>query len=638
AKITFFEAESFKQCGQEFARTVSLNVSLPSKGWKNEFSCLCCNAVHSPNKPLFRALRLGAPFFQEIILPVLLKYCPDYSGRDEGEVSRPYQGKRLITFTDSRQGTARIALKCQQDSERHWLQSQVYRKLLSEVKKDSADAKQKILYQLENLQQRYATTPEAIKPMIRGLIKTQENELQKLEQPQAVSFKHMVSWLKSQPVLREQILPVYQEKNPEFFDDEEGAVALAKIMLLREFARRPYIQDNLETLGLVSIVYPKLQRIQKAPDFSSHHLLMDVSEWRSFLKIVLDFFIRHHLILRMPNEWSSWSGNRIPCKVLITPNVVPKYSKKNVLWPRANMGMTNSKLVRLLIKALNANVYTEGDRDAINQLFMLAFDELTQVGLLQKQGETWVLDPEDLAFIIPKQTWLCPVAKQILDVTLKEVTPLTPKYPKHNDPLTCLPIAMPSSDSQWQFLAEDERLSRIKEWLKSNHQVASLRNEGHWHDLHDQIMLGATYFHVVEHSAQQTSEQLRKYETGFRQGKINIMSCSTTMEMGVDIGGISVVSMNNVPPHPANYLQRAGRAGRRGETRSVVLTVCKNTPHDQFVFNNPLWPFMTPMSAPRVSLNSELLVQRHIHSYLLSLFLQQYKAIDDDLLKLEIGG
>ncbi|HMV60962.1 MAG TPA: DEAD/DEAH box helicase, partial [Agitococcus sp.] len=551
AKITFFETESFKQCGQEFARTVSLNVSLPSKGWKNEFSCLCCNAVHSPNKPLFRALRLGAPFFQEIILPVLLKYCPDYIGRDEGEVSRPYQGKRLITFTDSRQGTARIALKCQQDSERHWLQSQVYRKLLSEVKKDSADAKQKILYQLENLQQRYATTPEAIKPMIRGLIKTQENELQKLEQPQAVSFKHMVSWLKSQPVLREQILPVYQEKNPEFFDDEEGAVALAKIMLLREFARRPYIQDNLETLGLVSIVYPKLQRIQKAPDFSSHHLLMDVSEWRSFLKITLDFFIRHHLILRMPDEWSSWSGNRIPCKVLITPNVVPKYSKKNVLWPRANMGMTNSKLVRLLIKALNANVYTEGDRDAINQLFMLAFDELTQVGLLQKQGETWVLDPEDLAFIIPKQTWLCPVTKQILDVTLKEVTPLTPKYPKHNDPLTCLPIAMPSSDSQWQFLAEDERLSRIKEWLKSNYQVASLRNEGHWHDLHDQIMLGATYFHVVEHSAQQTSEQLRKYETGFRQGKINIMSCSTTMEMGVDIGGISVVSMNNVPPHPA---------------------------------------------------------------------------------------
>ncbi|HNN29758.1 MAG TPA: helicase-related protein, partial [Agitococcus sp.] len=300
--------------------------------------------------------------------------------------------------------------------------------------------------------------------------------------------------------------------------------------------------------------------------------------------------------------------------------------------------MTNSKLVRLLIKALNANVYTEGDRDAINQLFMLAFDELTQVGLLQKQGETWVLDPEDLAFIIPKQTWLCPITKQILDVTLKEVTPLTPKYPKHNDPLTCLPIAMPSSDSQWQFLAEDERLSRIKEWLKSNHQVVSLRNEGHWHDLHDQIMLGATYFHVVEHSAQQTSEQLRKYETGFRQGKINIMSCSTTMEMGVDIGGISVVSMNNVPPHPANYLQRAGRAGRRGETRSVVLTVCKNTPHDQFVFNNPLWPFMTPMSAPRVSLNSEILVQRHIHSYLLSLFLQQYKAIDDDLLKLEIGG
>lgn len=53
------------------------------------------------------------------------------------------------------------------------------------------------------------------------------------------------------------------------------------------------------------------------------------------------------------------------------------------------------------------------------------------------------------------------------------------------------------------------------------------------------------------------------------------------MEMGVNIGGISVVAMNNVPPHPANYLQRAGRAGRRSETRSAALSLCKNNPHDQ---------------------------------------------------------
>jgi hypothetical protein len=151
SQITFFEAESFKLYGREFASTVSLSVSFESRTRSGEFTCNHCGADHCLAKPLFRPLRLGAPFFQEIILPVLLKYCPAYVEREQGEVSRPYQGKRLITFTDSRQGTARIALKCQQDSERHWLQSQVYRKLLNEAKPDSADAKQKIFYQLESL-------------------------------------------------------------------------------------------------------------------------------------------------------------------------------------------------------------------------------------------------------------------------------------------------------------------------------------------------------------------------------------------------------------------------------------------------------------------------------------------------------
>jgi len=92
--------------------------------------------------------------------------------------------------------------------------------------------------------------------------------------------------------------------------------------------------------------------------------------------------------------------------------------------------------------------------------------------------------------------------------------------------------------------------------------------------------------------------------------------------MGVDIGGINTVAMNNVPPHPANYLQRAGRAGRRSETRSIALTVCKNNPHDQHVFRHTTWPFETRISTPGISLSSPLLVQRHVNSLLLSKFLR----------------
>ena len=94
------------------------------------------------------------------------------------------------------------------------------------------------------------------------------------------------------------------------------------------------------------------------------------------------------------------------------------------------------------------------------------------------------------------------------------------------------------------------------------------------------------------------------------------------VEMGVDIGGLSAVVMNNAPPNSANYLQRAGRAGRRGEGVSFAVTLCPSSPHGEQVFNDPLWPFTSTMSVPRVALDSARLVQRHVNSLCLGAFLE----------------
>ncbi len=103
--------------------------------------------------------------------------------------------------------------------------------------------------------------------------------------------------------------------------------------------------------------------------------------------------------------------------------------------------------------------------------------------------------------------------------------------------------------------------------------------------------------------------------------------------------GVSLVSMNNVPPHPASYLQRAGRAGRRREGRSLGLTLCKSNPHDQIVFSDTRWAFTTTLAAPKVSLDSPVIVQRHLQALLLSTFFRkQFKGTDQDQLKLNCGS
>ena len=81
-----------------------------------------------------------------------------------------------------------------------------------------------------------------------------------------------------------------------------------------------------------------------------------------------------------------------------------------------------------------------------------------------------------------------------------------------------------------------------------------------WGDLNDRAATFAPFIRAEEHSAQQPPHRLRAFEDEFKRGEINLLACSTTMEMGVDIGSVEAVLNTNVPPSIANYRQRVGRA------------------------------------------------------------------------------
>jgi len=126
------------------------------------------------------------------------------------------------------------------------------------------------------------------------------------------------------------------------------------------------------------------------------------------------------------------------------------------------------------------------------------------------------------------------------------------------------------------------------------------------------------YIEAKEHTAQINNEDRKIREKEFREGKISVLNCSPTMELGIDISTLNVVHLRNVPPNPSNYAQRSGRAGRSGQA-ALILTYCSNySPHDRHYFSDPSAMVSGIVSPPNVDLINEELLISHLNAIYLS--------------------
>ncbi len=137
---------------------------------------------------------------------------------------------------------------------------------------------------------------------------------------------------------------------------------------------------------------------------------------------------------------------------------------------------------------------------------------------------------------------------------------------------------------------------------------------------------GYSMLRPEEHTAMVPHEERERLENLFKgeSEAVNAFVCTPTLELGVDIGQLDAVLMRNVPPLPANYWQRAGRAGRR-HRMAVDMTYCRPVSHDRSYFANPLKLLAGRVDPPAFNLRNELMVSKHVHATVMTR-LHQYAS------------
>jgi DEAD/DEAH box helicase domain-containing protein len=587
-----------------------------------ENKCPCCGTKFE--KLHYRA---SSGFYNRILADLIL---------DQSQISQNisnstiYDGRKYISFTDSRQGTAKIAALINHDNENDWIRYNTYHLLLKKLK-NKEEFKlgelelNKLKIDKESLENELNTQPSAI---VKNIIKEKIDQINtKLNTSGSVSkIESRCSWEEIFKQINNDNLKILFNgiKNNGEFDKED----LGRAILFDQFARKYPTERSLENLGLIRIVYPGLEK--KDTPTIVKDLGIKLNEWNDLLKITMDFVVRYNWHFQFDDKLKKLTKKDFFPKSIVpsNSNTATKY-KWSLFQTRRK---EQKRLILLICAGLGWNDIKSigsSEEDSINQLLEEIWKEICMV-MTNDGNDYYKFDLwENSKFELTDKVYLCPVNRRFLDVSFRNYSPwIKGNIGKDNfekfEIKNKVDFEFPVFPYPYHLNNENRRVNceEVEKWLLIN--SAPIKAAGVWNDLIEKIFTHNKFFIAGEHSGQQEKARLSILEDKFEKGELNILSCSTTMEMGVDIGGISAVVMSNVPPMPANYLQRAGRAGRRNESKSLAVTICSPNPVGLRTIFNPKWALEHEILPPRIAFDSKPIVTRQVNSFVLGFFVRSY--------------
>ena len=556
----------------------------------------CCNWDRS-------ARLMGLHFGPAFLMGNALGGLMDDIVPPDGAPGLPAGGRRALTFTDSRQGVARLAAKLQQDAERGLTRAFLWHRV---QEGPIADPTQIAKLQGDIAKLRAADFDDMAEEKGRDLAKLTGAS------SAPVDWRDLVQRLAGHVDLADYAGDIWRSRRigKEMAGDP---LKLSEAFLFRELFRRPRVQNNPETMGLVRLVFPAMAEKARlaGPPAPLAQAGIDAEGWAALAHLAVDMVFRQSLAVEIPRE--------------MVPLVAPRFGRLNTIhaadapseqlpersrrWPDARS--ERNKLVQLVYSLTGGSPDSALDQDRTGEV-LAALWFLICEGAARDMGQgARRLDFARAGVERLDRAWLCPVTRRPYGWSVGGRSPNDATQSMIEIAIPRLPVVNAGG------LTPDQR-TQAAHWAETNAEVAALRALGLWTNMHDRLAAFPPYIRAQEHSAQIPRATLKRYEDQFREGKINLLNCSTTMEMGVDIADVWLVVNANVPPALSNYRQRSGRAGRRGEPWAFTLTFCRDLPLDRRVFDSPTDFLRRPIVAPKVWFDSPSLVQRHVNAALLA--------------------